>query len=123
MSHYYKQVIKPTLTIEKQENKGTKADQQLIQRAGRLFKQEDGLLSPRAKDCLQNLLAAHERLRIVYNYRQSLQAIWLKTATSQKELVDSLQQWCKQAEDSGLEVLKQFSAQIKSYVPKQVIVG
>ena len=96
-------------------------EQKRFQGAARLFKREDGALSPRCKEALQSLLSTHERLRTVYNYRQSLQGIWLKTASSQKELVDALQQWCKQAEESGLEVLKQFAAQIKSYVPKQVV--
>ena len=121
MSHYYKQVVKPTLSIEKEETKGDKLEQKRFQGAARLFKREDGALSPRCKEALQSLLSTHERLRTVYNYRQSLQGIWLKTASSQKELVDALQQWCKQAEESGLEVLKQFAAQIKSYVPKQVV--
>jgi len=121
MSQYYKQVVKPTLSIEKEVNKGDKLEQKRFQGAARLFKREDGALSPRCKEALQSLLSTHERLRMVYNYRQSLQGIWLKTASSQKELVDALQQWCKQAEESGLEVLKQFAAQIKSYVPKQVM--
>ena len=120
MSYYYKQVVKPVLHVEKQAKKGNKADRVLFQRAGRLLRLQDGLLSPRANLRLQTLLERCERLRIVYNYRQSLQAIWLKTATSQKELVEALQQWCKQAEESGLDVLKQFSKQIKAYVPKPI---
>mgnify|MGYP002147656970 FL=1 len=104
-------------------NKANKTNKELFQRAGRLLKLQDSLLSQRAKVRLQALLASCERLRLVYNYRQSLQGIWLKTATSQKELVEALQQWCKQAEDSGLDVLKQFSQQIKAYVPKPVRVA
>ena len=63
------------------------------------------------------MLASREQLRIVYSYRQSLQNVWLKTATSQKELIEALQQWCKQAEESGLEVLRLFALQLKGYVP------
>lgn len=119
MSHYYKRVMRPILKDEKRisENKGEK---HLFQRAGRLLRLQDSLLSPRAKSRLQALLASHEQLQMVYNYRQSLQNIWLKTATSQKELVEALQHWCKQAEESGLEVLRQFAQQIKGYVPQPV---
>ena len=120
MSYYYKQVVQPVLSLEKQVDTGNPEDKKLFQRAGRLLKLQESLLSPRAQQRLQVLLASREQLRIVYNYRQSLQNIWLKTASSQKELVDALQQWCKQAEESGLDVLKQFSKQIKSYVPKPV---
>ncbi|HGH4061490.1 TPA: acyl-CoA desaturase, partial [Legionella pneumophila] len=46
----------------------------------------------------------------------SLQQIWLKKVSSQKELIESLNQWCKKADESGLDVLHQFSLRIKSYV-------
>lgn len=120
MSDYYKQVVKPVLIREKQLEKENK---QLFQGASRWLKLQEGLLSPKAKLKLDNLLASHEKIRLVYSYRESLQEVWQKTASSQKELVDALQQWCKQAEESGVDVLKNFSATIKGYVPKVATVG
>ena len=119
MSFYYKRVIKPILRLEKQTNQH-KEERELLNRAGSLLKPRDALLSPLAKDRLQTLLTKRTRLQTVYNYQQSLQNIWLKTATSQKELVEALQQWCKQAENSGLEVLMKFAQQIKAYVPREI---
>lgn len=119
MSQYYKRVVRPVLKAERM-NVVDKTDRKLFQRAGSLLKSQDILLSPKAKTRLQALLASREQLRVVYSYRQSLQNIWLKTASSQKELVEALQQWCKQAEESGLEVLRQFAEQMKGYVPKPV---
>ncbi|HIG0326637.1 TPA: DesA/ISL3 alpha bundle tail domain-containing protein [Legionella pneumophila] len=40
----------------------------------------------------------------------------VKKISSQKELIESLNQWCKKAEQSGLDVLHQFSLRLKSYV-------
>ena len=117
MSDYYKRVVLPILQHVKQSETAPE-DKKLFQRAGTLLRRQEGLLSPRAKTRLQALLERYEQLRVVYSFRQSLQNIWLKTASSQKELVESLQQWCKQAEESGLDVLTQFAAQIKAYVPK-----
>ncbi|WP_028388191.1 DesA family fatty acid desaturase [Legionella fairfieldensis] len=119
MSHYYKRVVRPILKHERSST-ANKEDRRLFQRAGSLLRRQDSLLSPRARSRLQALLASREQLRVVYNYRQSLQNIWLKTASSQKELIEALQQWCKQAEESGLEVLWQFAQQMKGYVPKPV---
>lgn len=119
MSYYYKRVVRPILKDEKKNNKHH-TDKYLFQRAGRLLRLEDALLNSTAKKRLQDLLASREQLRLVYNFRQSLQNIWLKTASSQKELVEALQQWCKQAEESGLEVLHQFAKQIKGYVLHRV---
>ena len=121
MSFYYKRVVRPILRHVKQSDVENKGDRKLFQRAGSLLRRQEGLLSPRAKTRLQALLERYEQLRVVYNYRQSLQNIWLKTATSQKDLIESLQQWCKQAEDSGLDVLRQFAQQLKGYVPKTVV--
>lgn len=115
MSFYYNRVVRPILKSERSLNK---ADKRLFQRAGKLFRRQDILLSPKSKMRLQTLLEKYEQLLTVYNYRQSLQNIWLKTASSQKELVDALQLWCKQAEESGLEVLRQFALQLKGFVPK-----
>ncbi|HGK7611437.1 TPA: acyl-CoA desaturase [Legionella pneumophila] len=117
MSNYYKNVIRPILKYEKNTSIETKEDKKLFQRAGRLLRREDKLLSTKAKTRLQKLLDAREQLRVVYSYKQSLQNVWLKTATTQKELVEALQQWCRQAEESGLDVLKQFAQQLKGYVP------
>ncbi|CEG55917.1 DesA family fatty acid desaturase [Legionella fallonii] len=117
MSNYYKSVIRPILKYEKNNSIETKEDKKLFQRAGRLLRREDRLLTTKAKTRLQSLLDAREQLRVVYSYKQSLQNVWLKTASSQKELIEALQQWCRQAEESGLEVLRQFAQQLKGYVP------
>ncbi|KTD01590.1 fatty acid desaturase [Fluoribacter gormanii] len=117
MSNYYKSVIRPILKQEKHSVIESKEERKLFARAGSLLRRENCLLSNKAKARLSNLLEAREQLRIVYAYKQSLQSIWLKTASSQKELIDALQQWCRQAEESGLDVLRQFAQQIKGYVP------
>ena len=121
MSHYYKRVVCPILQNVKRSGIENKEDKRLFQRAGMLLRRQDVLLSPGANSHLKALLERYEQLRIVYSYRQSLQNVWLKTATSQKELIEALQQWCKQAEESGLEVLHQFAQQLKGYVPKTVM--
>lgn len=120
MSHYYTDVLRPMLKQVKRNNIETKQDKKLVHRAGVLLRRETELLSPKANTRLQALLERYEQLRVAYNYRQSLQNVWLKTATSQKELVESLQQWCKQAEESGVEALHKFAQQVKRYVPKSV---
>lgn len=117
MAHYYSDVLAPMLQQVKRNHIETEQDKKLIQRASTLLKREQTLLSPKASSHLQALLERYEPLRVAYDYRQSLQGVWLKTATSQKELIESLQAWCKQAEESGLESLKQFATQLKSYVP------
>lgn len=117
MSNYYKNVIRPILEQEKDNCADSKETKKLFVRAGSLLRREDSLLTSKAKARLSTLLEAREQLRVVYAYKQSLQSVWLKTAASQKELIEALQLWCRQAEESGLEVLRQFAQQLKGYVP------
>ncbi|MDI9819711.1 MULTISPECIES: fatty acid desaturase [unclassified Legionella] len=111
MSDYYKRVIVPILENEKRKHLENK-EWYLFKGAKRLLRQE----TTKNNSHLQALLNRFEQLQLVYNYRQSLQQIWLKKVSSQKELIESLTQWCKNAEESGLDVLHQFSLQLKSYV-------
>ncbi len=117
MSQYYHRVVKPILQKHKQQCAEDQQARELLKAAELLLKQRDEALSPSALTRLKQVLARYDQLRLVYIYRQKLQDVWKKSASSQKELVESLQQWCKQAEESGFELLNQFAAQIKSYVP------
>lgn len=119
MSNYCNKVIRPILKDEKNNSLTTKADKKLFQNAERLLRREDKLLTSTARVRLQTLLEAREQLQLVYSYKQSLQNVWLRTASSQKELIEALQQWCRQAEESGLDVLRQFAQQLKDYVPSR----
>ncbi|WP_195911898.1 DesA/ISL3 alpha bundle tail domain-containing protein, partial [Legionella pneumophila] len=114
MSDYYKRVTIPILKNEKQNYNYIKNKKEwyLFKGAKRLLRQE----TKKANYHLLALLNRFEQLQLVYNYRQSLQQIWLKKVSSQNELIESLNQWCKKAEESGLDVLRQFSLRIKSYV-------
>lgn len=123
MAHYYRRVVLPILKTEKRVLKIEKGEsslenKKLFQNARNLLRLQSNHLPARAKEKLQHLLNHCEQLRIAYHYQESLRNVWLKTASTQKELVEALQQWCKQAESSGLEVLRQFAQQIKGYVPR-----
>jgi stearoyl-CoA desaturase (delta-9 desaturase) len=106
MSQYYRQVMLPTL----------KANKSSVAKKFYLFRRHEALMNEQAKTQLLDILETRQDLKTVYHYRQSLQNVWLRAATSQKELLEALQEWCKQAENSGLETLKDFSAHIKKMV-------
>jgi stearoyl-CoA desaturase (Delta-9 desaturase) len=120
MAKYYKQVALPVLKSEK-KNKA-KEEKSLFRRARRLMRLDSTLLNSKSRLRLTTLLERKHDLNTVYAYRVKLQNVWLKTASSQKELLESLQIWCKQAENSGVEALRLFAQQIRNYVPKKAIV-
>ncbi len=117
LATYYTNVIEPILRQESLKRAYNQVDKRLLSTAGQLLKRREALLSATANLKLVQILKRFDEVRLAYTYRQSLQNIWLKTANSQKELIQALQQWCKQAEESGIEVLRQFAIQLKCYRP------
>lgn len=112
LSHYTKEVILPVL--KKESRKHGHEEIHGFRKAKKLLK-SDYLLDEPGQQSLSRFLANKHHLREVYHYRQKLQFIWSRTTASQKELIDALQDWCKQAEASGVETLRQFVVKLRSY--------
>lgn len=51
----------------------------------------------------------------MYVMREELVGIWQRSTTSTEELVKQLEDWCKRAEESGVEVLRNFSQSLRCY--------
>ena len=47
--------------------------------------------------------------------RDQLKGIWEKTQSSSTEMVQALNQWCKEAEESGIKALEEFAQRIRNY--------
>jgi stearoyl-CoA desaturase (delta-9 desaturase) len=46
--------------------------------------------------------------------REELRQIWLSTNRSREQLASDLQAWCRNAESSGIQALKDFSVTIRA---------
>jgi stearoyl-CoA desaturase (delta-9 desaturase) len=73
------------------------------------------LINERAGVRLEQILARFNDLKIVYQYRQQLQSVWTGNATSHEMLLNALQEWCQQAEETGITVLQDFSRRLRGY--------
>lgn len=113
MSDYASEVIADVYRDE--VRKANVAGRRLLRKGRKLLHRADNLLDQRARDKLQDALAQSESLRTVYEYRQRLQAIWLEKTATREVLVQRLQEWCRQAEETGIEALQQFADQIRTY--------
>ncbi|MGR6036166.1 MAG: DesA/ISL3 alpha bundle tail domain-containing protein, partial [Candidatus Nitrosoglobus sp.] len=51
----------------------------------------------------------------VYRFRQQLQEIWSRAWSSQEAILQALQEWCRQAEQSGIKALEDFALSLRSY--------
>ncbi len=116
MSRYSCDVILPALKEEKK--RASKASRALLRRAKTALVRDTSIMKASHKSVLSNVLENFQSLNVIYQFRMRLQDIWSKSTATQKELLDALQEWCQQAEATGIEVLKRFSAHLKTYVPQ-----
>jgi len=115
MARYSREVVMPVLREEKK--RASKAGRLLLRRSKIALVRDDFILQASQKHCLASVLENFHSLRVIYQFRVKLQEIWSKSTASQKELLDALQEWCQQAEATGIETLRRFSAHLKMYVP------
>lgn len=61
------------------------------------------------------MIQEHHRLETVYRFRQQLQEIWSQAWSNQESILQALQEWCHQAEQSGIKALEEFSLSLRRY--------
>jgi stearoyl-CoA desaturase (delta-9 desaturase) len=116
MSRYSRDVVLPALREEKK--RAGKASRALLRRAKTVLVRETTMMKASQKLRLAAVLDNFQSLRIIYHFRIALQDIWGRSTASQKELIEALQEWCQQAEATGIEALRRFSCLLKTYVPQ-----
>ncbi|MDR3478076.1 MAG: fatty acid desaturase [Gammaproteobacteria bacterium] len=117
MARYSKDVIAPVLREERR--RAGVAGSAIFRRMKTLLIREPSLVDDSERKQLNKVLADYGSLNVVYQYRLKLQNIWARSTASQKELVEALQDWCRQAEATGIEALRDFVQHLKAYVPKR----
>lgn len=112
MESYARRVIKP---VHAHELKSTMAHKKALRIAGRDLIKVDHLLDETGKMRVAAALAASESLQTVYELQNQLQAIWHKAGANQEALLQALQDWCREAEATGIDCLEEFAARLQGY--------
>ncbi|MDX1900706.1 MAG: fatty acid desaturase [Gammaproteobacteria bacterium] len=118
LAQYSRRVIVPVLKEERR--RASEASQKLLRKARTLLIRESSLVAPQEQQQLTQVLESHRSLQTVYQFRLKLQNIWAKSTATQSELIESLQEWCRQAEEAGITALRDFVKQLKGYMPRTV---
>ena len=114
LARYGREVILPVLRTEK--SFVSKSGQNLLKQAKVLLLREKTLIDEFGRARLNLVLQKFNRLKEVYLFKQKLEQIWQQTTATQAELLEALQLWCKQAEESGIHALREFSLTLRNYV-------
>ena len=85
-----------------------------LKAAKRWLHRDDDRVPAAARTQLQQVRAAHPALDKMVSMREELRQMWLNTSHSREQLAADLQAWCRRAEESGVEALRQFSLKLRA---------
>ena len=108
---YTRQVTLPVLKKEKAIAAGNSA----LRKAKKLLVRQPRLLDHQARLRLREVLSDNTALKTVHEFRERLRELWSGAAVSNDNLLEQLKNWCGEAEASGIKVLEEFSARLRSY--------
>ena len=108
---YTKQVTLPVFRNEKAIAAGNAA----LRKARKLLVRQPMLLDESAKNRLSELLSENAALETVHEFRERLRQLWSGANVSNEKLLAQLKEWCAEAEASGIKVLEEFAARLRSY--------
>jgi len=112
-ARYASDVIWP---VSRKELCGTDATcRRLYRQTRKLLVRDESHLDATSRERLARLLERSPTLATVVEYRKRLQDVWERTTASQEALLQSLQDWCRQAEASGIRSLAEFAHTLRSY--------
>ena len=115
LANYAREVIKPVADAELCRSE--RHCRRLARQARRLLVREESSLDESSRKRLEMILENSQVLATVHRSRKQLQQVWDRTATSQEALLAALQQWCREAESSGIKVLQDFAHSLRGYYP------
>lgn len=117
MARYAKAVLLPVL--RQQQQLVSQKEAGLLKRIRTALIREPSLVDKETRSQMMAVVAEHPPLDLVVTFKQRLQEIWDHTTASQKELLEALEKWCKDAEATGVHALRDFAQYIQSYSLKQ----
>jgi len=118
LSHYAREVLVPVLREELR--KADESCRRLLRRARRPLVRGEAVMDENAKVRVQAALNLSQKLSTVYEFKKRLQELWQNRFSSQDNLLLHLQEWCRQAEATGIQVLQDFALRLRGYTLRPV---
>jgi len=117
MARYSKEVVKPVMAQEYE--KADQATRKLIKRARKVLCRESSLVDARGRDRINAAVESSANIALIHELHQQLMEIWAKRGGNMEEIIQALSDWCKAAEASGMQSLREFADTLKSYATPQ----
>ena len=116
MAHFARDVMHRVYREELQKADPTDRESwTLLKRARRLMVREASQLDDTSRQRLQKALELNGTLNTVYAMKQRLADIWQRSAATQEHLRKAIEDWCRQAEATGIRALRDFATKMRAY--------
>jgi stearoyl-CoA desaturase (delta-9 desaturase) len=113
LRHYTHNVTLPVLRREL-ESLGDNTNA-IVRRARRMLSWQPSMLDESSRRRLAQLVEGHPHVKTVLEFRNELKSLWEGAHTSNERLLADFREWCARAEASGISVLQEFVAYLKSF--------
>ena len=113
MARYAENVVAP---LAKQELRWADASaRRLFRRAKNVLCREEIMVGERERRDIKAILESSPVLKIIYEKRLELNAVWAKRGGNREDLLKAFKEWCVEAENTGIQALGDFVRELKSY--------
>ena len=113
MARYAEQVVAP---LAKQElHRADASARGLLKRAKNVLCREEIMVGDRERRDIKAIVESSPLLRVIYEKRLELNAVWAKRGGNSEDLLKAFHDWCVAAENTGIQVLSDFVRELKSY--------
>lgn len=113
MDSYARQVLKPVHAAELRLL--SRPQRRQFRQVLRDMRVAEAKLNAAARARLNSAMESSTTLQTVYEHQRRLQAIWQTAGASQEALLSALQEWCRQAEETGIACLQEYALRLRGY--------
>jgi hypothetical protein len=115
MANYAESVVKPLVAQEIKTGSVREAKATLCR--------EPSLIAPLDKSRIDELVSSSPKIKQAYELRLRLQDVWSKRGGNAEEMLQALKQWCVDAEATGIQALRDFVEELRSYTTLKSVSG
>ncbi len=118
MAKYAEDVVAPL--VEQELTRAGNARRSVVRAAKRMLCRDESLVDAAGQDRISEILDTSAKLQTIYEFKQRLQAVWSKRSAGADALLGELKAWCRDAEATGIQALRDFVAEIRQYSMPQL---
>jgi hypothetical protein len=118
MAKYSRDVVSPL--VEQELRRAGDVRSSMVRGTKRLLRRDDSLVDQAGQDRISEILQTSPNLQTIYEFKQRLQGVWTKRSAGAEALLCELKTWCRDAEATGIQALRDFVTEIRTYSMPQL---